>query len=50
MAVYFNLNRHKKYSYGQFYVALSRVKPLGNLYAESQVIKEEFTVDKDVET
>lgn len=50
MAVYFNLNRHKKYSYGQFYVALSRVKPLVNLYAESQVTKEEFTVDKDVET
>ena len=49
IAVSFNLNRQKKFSYGQLYVAFSRVKSLGNLYIEGQVTKEAFSVDPDVE-
>ena len=44
----FNLNRQKNFSYGQLYVALSRVKSLRNLYIEGQVTKEAFSVDPDV--
>ena len=49
IVVSFNLNRQKKSSYGQLYVALSRVKSLRNLYIEGQVTKDEFSVDPDVE-
>ena len=38
IAVSFNLNK-QKFSYGQLYVPLSRVKPLGNLYIRGQVKK-----------
>ena len=47
--VSFNLSRQKKFSYGQLYVALSRVKSLGNSYFEGQLIKEAFSVDPDDE-
>ena len=49
IVVSFNLNRQKKFSYGQLYVALNRVKSLGNLYIEGQVTKEAFSVDPDGE-
>ena len=49
IVVSFNLNRQKTFSYGKLYVALSRVKSLGNLYIEGQVTKETFSVDPDVE-
>ena len=45
----FNLNRQKEFRYGQLYVALSRVKSLGNLYIEGQVTKETFSADPHVE-
>ena len=45
----FNLNRQKKFSYGQYYVALSRRKLLGNLYIESQLTKVAFSVEPYVE-
>ena len=37
--VSFNLDRQKKFSYGQLYVALNRVKSLGNLYIEVRKLK-----------
>ena len=46
--VSFNLNR-QKFSYGQLYVSLSRVKSLGNLYIKGQLTKEVVSVDPDVE-
>ena len=49
IVVSFNLNRQKKFSYGQLCVALSRVKSLGNLYIEGQVTKKAFRLDPDVE-
>ena len=48
--VSFSLNRQKKFSYGQLYVALIKVKSLSNLYIEGQVTKEAFSVVPDVET
>ena len=45
----FNLNRQKKISYGKLYVPLIRVKSLGNLYIEDQIIEEAFSVEPDVE-
>ena len=47
--VFFNLNRQRKFSYGQLFVALSRVKSLENLYIDGDVTKEVFSVDPDVE-
>ena len=49
IVVSFNLNRQKKFNYGQLYVALNRVKSLRNLYIEGQVTKEVITVDPNVE-
>ena len=49
IAVSFNLNRNKTFSYVQLYVTLSTVKSLGNLYIEGQVTKEAVNVDLDVE-
>ena len=49
IAVFSNLNRQKKFSYGKLCVALSRVKSLGNLYIEGQVKKEACSEDPDVE-
>ena len=46
---FFSLNRQKKFSYGQHYVALSRRKLLRNLYIESQVTKVAFSVEPFVE-
>ena len=48
IAVSFNLNRHKKFSYVQLYGTLSTMKTTGNLYIEDQVAKEAVSVDSDV--
>ena len=47
--VSFSSNIQTSFSYGQFYVALSGVKTLVNLYIKGQVKKEAFSVDPDVE-
>ena len=49
IVVSFNLNRQKKFNYGQLYVSFSRVTSLGNLYIEGQVTKEALSVDQDAE-
>ena len=49
IVVLFNLNRQKKFSCRKFYVALNRVKSLGNLCIEGQATKEAFSVDPNVE-
>ena len=48
IAVSFNLNRQKKFSYVQLYGTLSTMKTTGNLYIEDQVAKEAVSVDSDV--
>ena len=42
IVVSFNLTRQRKFSYGQLYVSLSRVKSLENLYIEGDVTKEDL--------
>ena len=49
IVVSFNLNRQKKFNYGQLYVTFSRVKSLGSLYIEGQLTKEAVSEDLDVE-
>ena len=43
----FNLDREKKFSYGQLYVALKRMKLLRNLCIKGQVTKEALSLDPD---
>ena len=42
-----NLDREKKFSYGQLYVALKRMKLLRNLCIKGQVTKEALSLDPD---
>ena len=44
----FNLNREKKFSYGQLYVVLKRMKSLGNLCIKGQATKKAFILHPDV--
>ena len=45
----FNLYREKKFSYGQLYVALKRMKSLENLCIKGQATKEAFSLDPVLE-
>ena len=49
IVVSLNLNKQRNFSYGQLYIALSKVKSLENLYIVGYVTKEAFSVDPHVQ-